>query len=131
MNPYVTPTKNLELPVSLLTARRICWSILVLCFVVAICGVVWLGVLYVASLVQLPNIYAHLANSISEAQDIAVLKSVCLAATRLDEADRISRRNWIVVAPMLAFVLAVVVGSLSVWLLFAFRRIERLVGGTA
>lgn len=98
---------------------------------VAICGVVWLGVLYVASLVQLPNIYAHLANSISEAQDIAVLKSVCLAATRLDEADRISRRNWIVVAPMLAFVLAVVVGSLSVWLLFAFRRIERLVGGTA
>lgn len=129
MSSYVTPTKNLELPVSLPTVRRVCWLILALCVVVAICGVIWLGVLYMASLALLPDVYARLASSISEARDISVLKSACLTAMRLDEADWTSRRNWIVVAPTLAFILAVAVGSLSVWLLFALRRIERLIGG--
>lgn len=129
MNPYIAPTKSMELPVSLSTVRRICWLILALCFVVAICGAIWLSVLYMASVVRLPDVYAHLTSSISETQDISVLKSACLTATRLDEADWTSRRNWIVVAPTLAFILAVAVGSLSVWLLFALRRIERFIGG--
>ena len=127
MNLYAPPGSGLDLPAPLLTARRIGWLILSLCVVVAVGGVLWLAALYIASVVQLPDLYAHIAKSISETQDISVLKSACLLATRLDEADLLSRRNWIVIAPTLAFVLAVAVGALSVWLLLVLRRIERLI----
>ncbi|MCY1442518.1 hypothetical protein D9M71_588900 [compost metagenome] len=125
---HVTPNVDHQLPVLLSTARRVSWLILALCILVAGIGVVWLGVLYIASLVQLPDTYAHLAKSISETQDISALKSACLSLARFDESDRISRRNWIVMAPTLAFILAFVVGALSVWLLFALRRVEKFIG---
>jgi len=127
-NPYVTRRVDRQLPVSLTTARRVSWLILALCILVAGVGVVWLGALYITSLVQLPNTYLHLAESISEAKDISTLKSACLSLARFDESDRISRRNWIVIAPTLAFILAFVVGGLSIWLLIALRRVEKFIG---
>jgi len=122
---YEAAIAKTELNAPLQSARRIGWLILCMCVVFVVAGTLWLFVLYIASLVELPGAYASFAKSISESQDISVLKQVCLSLTKLDEADRISRRNWIVWAPALGLALAVICASLSVWLLVTIKRIEK------
>jgi cytoskeletal protein RodZ len=122
---HETPIAAIELNAPLKSARRIGWLILGVCVVFVVAGALWLFVLYFASLVELPGAYASFAKSISESQDISVLKQACLSLTKLDEADRISRLNWIVWAPTLGLALAVICASLSAWLLVTIKRIEK------
>lgn len=127
MTPYIASQAHIGRSIPLTTARRIGWLILVLCVLVAVGGLLWLGVLYLMSIVQLPGMYAHLSTMITEAQDISVLKPACLRLAQLDESDLTSRRNWIVLAPSLALFLAVVVGFLATLQLLALRKIDNLV----
>lgn len=127
MIDHTTPHTHVDTQTPLTTARRICWLILVLCVVVAVGGLVWLGVLYVVSLAQLPDMYTCLSGKIAEAQDISVIKSACLKLAQLDESDLTSRRNWIVLAPTLALFLAVGVAVLAALQLRAIRKIERFI----
>lgn len=122
---YEAPIEKNELNAPLQSARRIGWLILCMCVVFVVAGALWLFVLYFANLVELPGAYASFAKSISESQDISVLKQVCLSLTKLDEADRIARRNWIVWAPALGLALAIICATLSAWLLIKIKRIEK------
>ena len=125
IHPYNAPETTLERTSSLPTARRIAWLILGLCILFVAGGALWLGVLYLVSFAELPSQYGAFARSISETQDISMLKQVCLSLTKIDEADLRSRRNWILWAPTLGFSLAVIAGTLSVWLLVTLKRIEK------
>lgn len=127
MTDHTTPHTQIDTQTPLAAARRISWLIFALCVVVAVGGLVWLGVLYVVSIAQLPDMYAYLSGMIAEAQDISALKSACLKLAQLDESDLTSRRNWIVLAPTLALFLAVGVAILAALQLRAIRKIERLI----
>jgi len=124
MNPYEAPIANVQLGVPLQGVRRIAWIILGVCVLFLIAGGAWLRVLYLLSLAQLPDIYSGMRESISQTQDMSVLKDACLTLTRLDESDVNSRRKWIVWAPVLGTALAIICASLSVWLLITTKRIE-------
>ena len=123
-NAYSPPKAVVELAISLSSVRRLTWSMLGVSGIVLIGGLTWLGVLYLASLVELPGAFSSFVKSISEAQDISTVKSACLSLARLEEVDLSSRRSWILWAPTLAFSLAVAIGALATWSLRILTRIE-------
>lgn len=125
MNPYEAPAAKLNVGISLHGVRRIAWIILGVCVLFVIGGAIWLGILYLMSLVQLPSTYSTMRELITQTEDVSMLKEACTTLTWLDEADVNARRNWIVMAPVLGTGLAVICASLSVWLLVAAKRIEK------
>jgi Zn-dependent membrane protease YugP len=123
--PYNTPETPLERKTPLPTARRIAWLILGACILFGAGGILWLGVIYILSFVELPSQYAAFARTISAAEDMAIIKQACLSLTRIDESELMARRNWVILAPALGLSLAAIAGALSVWLLIILKRIEK------
>ena len=128
-NFYSAPVATLEHTPLVSTAQRVTWLILGLCLLFVIGGALWLGVLYISSFAALPSQYEALARSISETQDISIVKQVCISLTEIDEAELRARRNWVIWAPTLGLSLAIIAGTLSVWLLVTLKRIEKYLDG--
>lgn len=110
----------------MLNTRRLLWMLLILGLILAISMSLWLLILYSGKVSHLPNILDRFGRLISDAQDLPLLKDLCLKVAEERESERISRLNFLLVSAGVAIGFGLVSAAIAARLLYVVKPVSEL-----